>query len=322
MAIFHLRAKIVQRSAGQSAVKSASYRHGERLRDERLGKTFSYRKPDVVHSAILAPEGAPDWVFSRHELWNRAEAVEVRCNAQVAREIELTIPKELTAQERIDLVHGFIRDQFVSLGMVADIAIHVPLDVNGEPQPHAHVMLTMRRLDASTRTGFAKTKARDWNEDPAVEAALREAKDAFRKNETPELAERVETINQQRNIFQWRGAWANHANDALAAAGAAARIDHRTLAAQGIMREPQIHLGLARHIEAAYGTLKERVSTWLSILKRNELYRAFTPYQRRDPVKFARDVSAIQSFTEGLIHHWRKRPRPPRAPNPEVSHER
>lgn len=321
MAIYHLRAKVIQRSSGQSAVKSASYRHGVRLWDDRLGRSFCYRKPDVVHSAILAPEDAPEWVFSRYELWNRAEAAERRVNSQPAREIEVTIPRELSPEERIALVHGFIRDTFVAKGMVADIAIHVPLGADGLDQPHAHVMLSMRKLDPSTATGFAKTKAREWNEDPAVEAALRGAKDAFRQNETPELAERVEAIDNQRNIHVWRAAWADHANRALAAANAAARIDHRTLEAQGIARAPQPHLGLARHIENAYGAMKERVGQWLSVLKRNELYRAFAPYQRRDAAQFAQDVSAIGSFTDGLFNHWRQRPRGPRPPIQEVSHD-
>ncbi len=325
MAIYHLRAKIIQRAKGQSAVKSASYRHGERLRDDRLGKTFSYRKAEVVYSEIIAPDGAPAWTTSRYELWNRAEAAEVRSNAQTAREIEISLPKELLPQQRLDLLRQFVRDCFVGRGMITDIAIHVPNDINGDPQPHAHVMVTMRRLDPSTSTGFAKTKARDWNEDPAIEDALREAKDAFRKEETPELAGRIAALDARRNINVWRASWADHANRALEAAQSAARIDHRTLEAQGIRREAQPHLGLARHIsphiERAYGYLKQRVGTWLAVLKRNELYRAFAPYQMRNGAKFTQDVAAIHAFAEGVMDHWRQRPRPTARTGPELSHE-
>jgi len=320
VAIYHLRAKVIQRSKGQSAVKSASYRHGVRLWDDRLGRAFSYRKPDVVHSAILAPEGAPDWVQSRYQLWNRAEIPE-RKNGQPAREIEISLPRELSPEQRVALLHRFIREQFVSRGMVADIAIHVTTGADGYEQPHAHVMLTMRRLDASTPSGFAKSKARDWNEDPAVETALREAKDAFRANETPELAERVAALDKLRNINVWRASWAEHANNALAAANAAARIDHRTLKAQGIQREPQPYLGIARHIHRAYGAMKERIGNWLAVLKRNELTRAFTPYQRRDPARMAKDVAAIATYTFDVLAHWRERPRPPRIPPQEHSHD-
>ena len=326
MATYHLRAKVIQRSAGQSAVKSAAYRHGVRLWDERLGRAFRYRKPDLRHSEILAPEGAADWVFSRRELWNRAEAAERRINSVPAREIEISLPRELSADARIELVRGYVREQFVARGMVADIAIHAPLGADGVEQPHAHVMLTMRRLDPSTPTGFAKTKAREWNENPVIEAALREAKNAYRQNETPELAAQVDALDKQRNIHVWREAWATHVNSALAEARVAARVDHRTLEAQGIRRQAEPHLGLARHIERSYGFLKERVANWLAVGKRNELYRAFAPYERRDPAKFTRDVAAIRSFTDELMNQWRRRPRPARPdrqepPSNEVSHE-
>lgn len=321
MAIYHLRAKVIQRSAGQSAVKSASYRHGERLYDERLQRAFSYRKPEVVHSAILAPEGAPDWVFSRHELWNRAERAETRINSQPAREIEISLPIELSPTQRIALVHDFVKAEFVAKGMVADVAIHVPNDAMGRPQPHAHIMLTMRRLDGSTPTGFAKTKARDWNENPDIEDALREAKDAFRQNETPELAERIDALDKQRNINVWRAAWAACANETLAAAGEQARIDHRTLKAQGIDREPQVSLGLARHIENAYDYLKDRVANWLAILKRNELYKAFAPYRSRDAAELSSDIAAVSSFASDLMEVWRRRPRTQNPPQQEHSYD-
>jgi len=321
MAIFHLRAKVIQRSNGQSAVKSAAYRHGQRLYDERLGRAFAYKKPDVVHSAIIAPEGAPEWVFHRSELWNRAEMAETRSNAQIAREIEITLPRELARDQQVALVRGFISEHFVARGMVADIAIHVPLGADGLEQPHAHVMLTMRRLDGDTRSGFAKTKARDWNEQPEVEAVLREAKDELRKTERDGLGELVDALDKHRNIHIWRKGWADHVNSALAAANAAARVDHRTLKAQGIKREVEPYLGLARHIDNAYAFLKGRVANWLAVVKRNELHRAFKPYERRDATKFSMDVAAISAFTDGLMKHWNQRPRQQEIPNPEVGHE-
>jgi ATP-dependent exoDNAse (exonuclease V) alpha subunit len=322
MAIYHLRAKVIQRSAGQSAVKSASYRHGERLYDERLQRAFSYRKPDVVHSEILAPDGAPDWVFSRYELWNRAEQAETRKNAQPAREIEISLPVELNRDQQIALVRSFIGDFYVARGMVADIALHETTDDMGRPQPHAHVMLSMRRLDSGTPSGFAKTKARDWNENPAIEDALREAKEDFRNGETLERAEKVAELDAQRNINVWRRGWADYANNALADASSPARIDHRTLKAQGIDREPQSSLGLSRHIEKAYDYLKDRVANWLAILKRNELVRAFAPYKARDPTSFAQDIAAISSFTQNLMDVWRQRPRDdPKPTSPENTYD-
>lgn len=321
MAIYHLRMKTISRSKGQSALKSAAYRHGVRLYDERLQKAFRYRKPDVVHSEIIAPTGAPEWVFRRSELWNRVELAENRSDAQTAREVEITLPRELTPEQRVELVRGFITEHFVARGMVADIAIHVPTGADGLEQPHAHVMLTMRPLDDSTRSGFSRLKERGWNEDPTIEAALREAKDAFRREETPENAARIEALDKKRNVNVWRAAWADHANAALADAGAPARIDHRTLEAQGLKRLAEPYLGLARHIEKAYVVMKDRVANWLAVVKRNELYRNFEPYLHRDPGKFTQDIAAIADFTTKLMNHWKERPRDER-PAWENGHDR
>ena len=165
--------------------------------DKRTGAVHDYtRKSDIQHSEIMAPEGAPDWSLDRPALWNAVEAGERRKDAQLAREVQLALPRELDADRQIALLRGFVRDEFVSLGMVADFSLHDHTGSDGQPQPHAHVMLTMRSID---ETGFG-LKVRDWNSD--------------------EL------------LVHWREQWAYQANAQLAEAGEDARIDHRTLAAQ------------------------------------------------------------------------------------------
>lgn len=200
MAIYRLSAQIISRSTGSSAVFAAAYRAGERLRDERLGLTISYeRKLGVDHKEILAPEGAPAWVFDRHRLWNAVEAREKLATSQVAREIQIALPSELSPDAQLELTRAFIREQFVARGMVADFAIHREHDDN----PHVHVMLTMRNLGPE---GFG-TKNTRWN-DPAM-------------------------------LLTWRESWAAHVNLALARAGVQQRVDHRSYEAQGIDLEPQ-----------------------------------------------------------------------------------
>ena len=197
MAIYHLSAKVIGRKAGRSSVAAAAYRSGGRLRDERQGIEHDYsRKGGVVHAEILAPENAPDWMRDRDRLWNAVEAVERRKDAQLAREIEVALPRELDRTARLELVRGFVGREFVGRGMIADLAIHEGRARDGREQPHAHVMLTMREL---TGEGFGK-KARDWN--------------------APE------------RLIGWREAWAREANGALERAGRAERIDHRTLEVQ------------------------------------------------------------------------------------------
>ena len=114
MAIYRLSAQIISRSAGRSAVNAAAYRAAEQLTDERLGREFSYeRKAGVEHKEIFAPEGAPAWATDREKLWNAAEAAETRINSQTAREIQIALPVELSAEQQVELVRGFAREQFV-----------------------------------------------------------------------------------------------------------------------------------------------------------------------------------------------------------------
>ena len=204
MAIYHLSAKVISRAGGRSSVAAAAYRTAGRLRDDRQGLEHDYsRKGGVVHSEIMAPENAPDWMRDRDQLWNAVEAVEKRRDAQLAREIEVALPRELDRSARLELLRGFVGREFVVRGMIADVAVHEGKARDGQSQPHAHIMLTMREL---TGDGFGK-KDRSWN--------------------APDL------------LVGWREAWAREANGALERAGRSERIDHRSLDVQRAEAEQQ-----------------------------------------------------------------------------------
>jgi ATP-dependent exoDNAse (exonuclease V) alpha subunit len=148
MALFSWSMQIIKRSAGRSVVAAAAYRSGERLRDERLGVVHDYRnRTGVEYTDILIPENAPEWVqgIGRERLWNAVEQGEKRKDAQTARELRIMIPRELDPPERIRLVRDYLTESFVSKGMVADVCWHNKLASDGREQPHAHVLLTMRR---------------------------------------------------------------------------------------------------------------------------------------------------------------------------------
>lgn len=227
VAIYHLHAKVIKRSAGQSSVAAAAYRLGARLVDDRTGTTHDYtRKGGVDGFAMFAPANAPDWALDPAQLWNRAEAAEKRKDGQPAREVEISLPVELNPQQRADLVADFVRDNFVADGMVACVGFHHQDGHN----PHAHILLTMRRLDGD---GFAKTKAREWNDTERLEG--------------------------------WRAAWASCANRALAQAGHQTTIDHRTLEAQGIDREPTTHRGPRAQAMANRGLTLDRLRDWVMV---------------------------------------------------------
>ena len=197
MAIYHLRASMISRSAGRSATGAAAYRSGERIHDRRTGLDFDYRaRSGVEHVEILAPAHAPEWVHDRSALWNGVEAAETRKNSQLAREIRVALPAELSHEQRVELVRDFCQRSFVDHGMVADIALHAPGLTSDERNHHAHILLTTREIGAE---GFT-AKNRDWNAVAVLE--------------------------------DWREAWAQDANAALERAGHALRIDHRTLEAQ------------------------------------------------------------------------------------------
>lgn len=204
MAIYHFSAQIISRKQGRSSVASASYRAGEKLHDERTDLTFDYtKKRGIEHKEILAPSNSPEWISDRQKLWNEVEKVEKRSDAQLSREINIALPRELNLENQIKLTKEFVNDNFVNKGMVADISIHSTKSDN----PHAHIMLTLRELDED---GFGK-KNREWNKKDLLE--------------------------------QWRESWAEYANRALEKENINERIDHRTLEAQGIERVPQLHLG-------------------------------------------------------------------------------
>ncbi|MBZ9998022.1 Ti-type conjugative transfer relaxase TraA [Mesorhizobium sp. BH1-1-4] len=208
MAIYHLHVKVIGRKAGSSAVASAAYRSASRLRDERIERTHDFSaKRSVVHSEVMLPDGAPETWSDRERLWNDVEAFEVRKDAQLAREVEFALPRELSQAQGIELARDFVQAEFVSKGMVADLNVHWDRAEDGSPKPHAHVMLTMRSVDEN---GFG-SKVRDWNATQLVE--------------------------------RWRERWAELANERLAELDIDARIDHRSLEAQGIALEPQTQIG-------------------------------------------------------------------------------
>lgn len=138
----------------RSAVACAAYRAGEKMKDDRYEKTHDYtKKHNVLHSEIIAPQGAADWMTDREKLWNGVEAGEKRKDAQLAKEALLILPRNLTVDEQKEVVRGFIHENLTSRGLVADYAIHAPDAADGEKNPHAHVMFTLRPAEGQ---GFGK----------------------------------------------------------------------------------------------------------------------------------------------------------------------
>lgn len=172
--------------------------------DERTREAYDYRRrSDVLDREIIAPTGVPEWVYDRHRLWNAVEHAERRKDAQVAREIQVSLPHELSLDDNRALLHTFVQKQFVERGMVADVAIHAAHRGSDDRNVHAHILLTTRELEAE---GFGK-KVRDWNERALLES--------------------------------FRIEWEIGVNQALERANVQARVDHRSYADRGIDLEPE-----------------------------------------------------------------------------------
>ena len=234
MAIYHFSAKVISRAAGSSAVASAAYRSASRLHDDRIDRHHDFtNKAGVVHSEVMLADDAPEHLSDRERLWNEVEAGEKRIDAQLAREIEFAIPRELKQPEGIRLAQDFVRAEFVDRGMIADLNVHWDIGADGMAKPHAHVMLTMREVGQG---GFG-SKVRDWNRTDLLE--------------------------------HWREAWAEHANRRLAELDIDARVDHRSLEAQGIDLEPQHKIGPAASRMAAQGSASERFDEHHAIARSN-----------------------------------------------------
>ena len=152
MAIYHLHVKVIGRKSGQSAVASAAYRSASRLRDERIDRVQDFsNKRGVVHSEVLLPENAPEAWSDRERLWNDVEAFEVRKEAQLAREIEFAIPREMTQAQGIELARDFAQAEFVDQGMIADLNVHcaTSMTVRAEERSVAFDLKDYNKLDHS-----------------------------------------------------------------------------------------------------------------------------------------------------------------------------
>lgn len=193
MATYHCDIKVIGRTHVRGVVAAAAYRAGAKLRDERSGTVYDYRRRrGIVHTEIIAPLSAPAWIADRLVLWNSVEQGEKRRDAQLAREVLVSLPKELHVGQQLDLVRHYVFQNFVNQGMVADIAIHAPAP--GGQNHHAHILLTLRNV---TPAGFG-LKERAWN--------------------------------ARSRLHRWRRSWAELTNHYLEAAGCDDRVDHRSRA--------------------------------------------------------------------------------------------
>ncbi|MGA0546830.1 MobQ family relaxase [Brevundimonas sp. VNH65] len=293
MALFSMRVQVIKRSAGKSVVAAAAYRASERLHDARQGITHDYsRKGGVIHTELLIPSDAPAWThgLDREALWNMVDARERRRDSQTARELRIMIPRELNPQERISVVREFVQRSFVSKGMVADVCWHDKVASDGQSQPHAHVMLTMRPL---TPEGFGDKARHDMVPEPSGRT---------QPDGRPVLVEsNPDSWNSAAYYERCREDWESTANAALERAGSAERIDRRSYLERGLARLPEPALRLAYHLKELRGVMQERWGQF-------QYARFYRAVEERAKDAFARldqaPIAAEATRTFQRFHDW------------------
>ena len=222
MAIYHLTMKPIARSSGRSAVAASAYRSGEDLVNERDGQRHDFtRRSGVEHAEIVLPAGVQAaWAHDRSTLWNAAESAERRKDARVAREIEVSLPHELTPEQRLALTRSFAQGLAGRFGVAVDFAIHAPHAPTDERNHHAHLLLTTRRIEPDR---LGEKSELEWENKKLV-------------------AHNLPTTHEQLRAL--RTDWEQNVNLHLACAGLDVRVDHRSHAAQGIAVEPTQHQGV------------------------------------------------------------------------------
>jgi len=247
--MYHLSIKIITRSAGRSAVASAAYRAGDIIKNERDGLIHDYtRKSDVMHTEILLPDNAPPEYKNRALLWNAVEQIEKASNSQLAREIQIALPVELTLAQNKSLVREYVKKNFTDHGMIADVALHASKDGKN---PHAHIMLTMRPFNED-RTWGAKQR-KEYVLNPQGEKIYDPKKKQYKCKSIP-----ATDWNERTKAEDWRASWAETANKHLAQLNHDKRLDHRSYKRQGKNQIPTIHLGVAAHQMEKRGILTDR----------------------------------------------------------------
>jgi MobA/MobL family len=185
---------------------------------------------------ISRPEAEPQILFHHMPFeaveartWMDGQERLIRKNARVLDKLRIALPRELTDAQRADLVAGFMGE--LTDGRIAWFAA-IHQRGKDELNPHVHIAIHDRDIETGKRVLRLSDSARD-----RIKAGLPGPK-------------AVEWIRER---------WEDSCNRALKAAGLEARVNRRTLEAQGIDRAPTIHEGpRAQHIDENVGRPKSR----------------------------------------------------------------
>ena len=262
---FHFSVNIISRGKGKSAVASAAYISGEKIKNEWDGVTHDYtKKQGVISKEIFLPDHAPKEYKDRKTLWNSVELFEKNSNAQLARNFIISLPKELSIEENKKMIEEYIQNNFVKEGMIVDLAIHDE-SRDGNQNIHAHIMTIVRPINEDGTWG-QKSKKEYILDEKGEKVLNKNGKPKTRKVE-------LTTWNDKGNVEKWRENFSNLCNKYLERAGAEKRVDHRSFKRQGIKQIPTIHLGASASAMERKGIRTEKGDINREIKKQNELLK-------------------------------------------------
>ena len=262
---FHFNISMISRGKSKSAVASAAYISCEKLTNEWDGITHDYHnKKGLLHSQIYLPENVPIELKDRATLWNSVELNEKAINAQLARNFIIALPKELSVEENKKLITDFIKENFVSKGMIVDLAIHNEND-EGNNNIHAHIMTTLIPINEKG----------EWQPKSRKEYILDEKGEKIKLKSGNHKTRKVELTdwNDKGNAEKWRESFANICNQYLEKNNLEKRVDHRSFERQGIEEIPTIHLGASasalekKGIETDKGNINREIKKHNSLVK-------------------------------------------------------
>ena len=262
---FHFSVNIISRGKGKSAVASAAYISGEKIKNEWDGVTHDYtRKQGVISKEIFLPDHAPKEYKDRKTLWNSVELFEKNSNAQLTRNFIISLPKELSIEENKKMIEEYIQTNFVKEGMIVDLAIHDE-SREGNRNIHAHIMTIVRPINEDGTWG-QKSKKEYILDEKGEKILNKNGKPKTRKVE-------LTTWNDKVNVEKWRENFSDLCNKYLERAGAEKRVDHRSFKRQGIKQIPTIHLGASASAMERKGIRTEKGDINREIKKQNELLK-------------------------------------------------
>ena len=286
---FHFSISMISRGKSKSAVASAAYISCEKLTNEWDGVTHDYHnKKGLLHAEIFLPDHAPKEYKDRKTLWNSVELFEKNSNAQLARNFIIALPKELSVEENKNLITDFIQENFVSKGMIVDLAIHDESD-EGNKNIHAHIMTTLRPINEKGQ----------WQPKSKKEYILDKNGEKIKLKSGNYKTRKVELTdwNDKGNAEKWRENFAALCNQYLEKNNLEKRVDHRSFERQGIEEIPTIHLGASASALERKGIETDKGNINREIKKHNSLVKAIKE-------RITELTSWITDFSKALFERY------------------